>query len=164
MVDQLITATEAGLLYCFEPVVEGYIDAAGAPHLSPRAPHPLIAAQLREARDKPHDDSPLFQLIHDMPRPAEVDHTKTDIFRERFDYSRKYKDRLTQARLGDEAGAVDSYETAVAKAAAAMVASGELFGALASSLQTVLIGFLLAASVGIALGIQPDEMPELWVH
>jgi hypothetical protein len=56
-----------------------------------------VAAQLREARDKPHDDSPLFQLIQDMPRP-DVDHSKTDTFRERFDYSRKYKERLNSAR------------------------------------------------------------------
>jgi hypothetical protein len=56
-----------------------------------------VATQLRAARESPHDDSPLFQLIHDMPR-HEVDHTKTDIFRERFDYSRKYKERLSEAR------------------------------------------------------------------
>ena len=35
-----------------------------------------IAKQLREAKDNPHDDSPLFQLLDYMPR-NEVDHTKT---------------------------------------------------------------------------------------
>ena len=40
--------TDKPLLYCFEPQVEGHIDAAGAAHLSSRGPHPLIAARLRE--------------------------------------------------------------------------------------------------------------------
>jgi hypothetical protein len=61
-----------------------------------------VAAQLLAARQNPHDDSPLFQLIQDMPR-HEVDHSKTDIFRERFDYSRKYKERLSEARAQGEA-------------------------------------------------------------
>ena len=43
--------------------------------------------------------------------------------------------------------------TAVVKAAAAMIVSGELLGALASSLQTVVIGFFTAATVGIVLGL-----------
>ena len=38
-------------------------------------------AQLDAARENPHDDSPLFQLLEYMPR-FEVDHSKTDIFRE----------------------------------------------------------------------------------
>ena len=37
-----------------------------------------------------------------MPR-FEVDHSKTDTFRERFDYSRKYKERLADARKQGEA-------------------------------------------------------------
>ena len=45
------------------------------------------------------------------------------------------------------------YPTAVVKAGAAMIASGELLGALASSLQTVVIGFCIAATVGIVLGL-----------
>jgi NitT/TauT family transport system permease protein len=45
------------------------------------------------------------------------------------------------------------YPTAVLRAAAAMIASGELFGALASSLQTVIIGFSIAATVGIVVGL-----------
>jgi len=39
---------DKALLYCFEPLVEGHIDAAGAAHLEPRGPHPLITARLRE--------------------------------------------------------------------------------------------------------------------
>ncbi len=45
------------------------------------------------------------------------------------------------------------YPTAVAKAAAAMIASGELLEALTSSLQTVVIGFCIASTVGIVLGL-----------
>ncbi|HKB09775.1 MAG TPA: ABC transporter permease [Vicinamibacterales bacterium] len=46
-----------------------------------------------------------------------------------------------------------SYPTAVLKAGAAMIASGELLQALLSSLQTVVVGFLVAAAVGIVLGL-----------
>ena len=55
-----------------------------------------IADQLIAARGNPHDDSPIFQLIEDMPR-VEVDHSKTDSFRSQYDYSKKYKDRLRAA-------------------------------------------------------------------
>ncbi len=55
-----------------------------------------IAAQLEEARLNPHDDSPIFQLIDDLPR-WEIDHTKTDVFRSSVDYSKRYKDRLAYA-------------------------------------------------------------------
>ncbi len=68
----------------------------GAP-LDPKSCASRVTAQLGAARENPHDDSPLFQLLEYMPR-FEVDHSKTDIFRERFDYSKKYKERLAVAR------------------------------------------------------------------
>lgn len=40
-------------------------------------------------------DSPLFQLIEKFP---DVDHTKTDVFRDRVDYDQKIKARLRDAR------------------------------------------------------------------
>lgn len=46
-----------------------------------------------------------------------------------------------------------SYPTAILKAAAIMVANGELAAALASSLQTLVVGFVTAATVGIILGL-----------
>lgn len=46
-----------------------------------------------------------------------------------------------------------SYPSAVMKAGARMIASGELVGALASSLQTVVIGFFIAGVAGIVLGL-----------
>ncbi len=69
---------------------------AGKP-LDPAACSARVVRQLEETRANPHDDSPLFQLLDYMPR-VEVDHSKTDIFRDRFDYSRKYKERLAEAR------------------------------------------------------------------
>src|SRR5262249_50026653 len=62
-----------------------------------------IAKILDEARNNPHDDSPFFQLIDDMPG-QEVEHSKTDIFRENAQYSEKFKARLASAReAGKEA-------------------------------------------------------------
>ena len=55
-----------------------------------------IAAQLTTVRDNPYDDSPLFQLIEGMPH-HEVDHSKTDVFRDRVQYSARYKARLAAA-------------------------------------------------------------------
>ena len=70
---------------------------------NPAACAAAISKQLREAKENPHDDSPLFQLLDYMPR-NEVDHTKTDTFRDRFNYSKKYKDRLADAlRQGEQA-------------------------------------------------------------
>jgi hypothetical protein len=71
------------------------IDAAGEP-MEPDTTIELIAAQLKEARSNPHDDSPLFQLMDDLPR-WEIDRAKTDIFRKAVDYSKRYKDRLASA-------------------------------------------------------------------
>jgi hypothetical protein len=71
-------------------------DAGGAP-LEPELCASRITAQLRAAKENPHDDSPLYQLLEYMPR-FEVDHSKTDLFRDRFNYSKQYKERLAQAR------------------------------------------------------------------
>jgi MAP3K TRAFs-binding domain len=78
------------------------IGEGGVP-LEPESSKAKVAAQLHAARANPHDDSPLFQLIQDMPR-FEVDHSKTDTFREKFSYSKPYKERLAEARgKGNEA-------------------------------------------------------------
>ncbi len=72
------------------------LDASGAP-ANPEGDKEYIVQRLRTANEEPHDDSPLFTLIQDMPR-IEVDHEKTDLFRDRVSYSREYKKRLTEAR------------------------------------------------------------------
>jgi uncharacterized protein DUF4071 len=70
-------------------------DGSGEP-VNAEAIIAAIADQLIAARGNPHDDSPIFQLIEDMPR-TEVDHSKTDSFRSQYDYSKKYKNRLRDA-------------------------------------------------------------------
>lgn len=57
----------------------------------------MIAQRLRTANENTHDDSPLFQMIDGMPR-IEVDHAKTDIFRDRVAIAREYRDALEVAR------------------------------------------------------------------
>lgn len=45
----------------------------------------------------PEPDSPLFQLVQEMPRP-DLDHLKTDRFRELVEYAQDIKSRLSEAR------------------------------------------------------------------
>jgi len=53
-----------------------------------------LAKRLHEARD-PAPDSPIFQLVEGFP---DIDHTKTDVFRDRVRYSAEMKERLAAAR------------------------------------------------------------------
>jgi len=64
-----------------------------------------LAERFREARNAA-TDSPIFQLVEGFP---EIDHTKTDVFRERVRYSTEIKARLAQARE-DGVGAVRALE------------------------------------------------------
>ncbi len=57
-----------------------------------------VSGRLSAAYADVHDDSPLFQLIDGMPR-HEVDHIKTDVFRDRVAISQDFKKRLTEARI-----------------------------------------------------------------
>jgi tetratricopeptide (TPR) repeat protein len=53
-------------------------------------------AQAREAASKdPAHDSPIYQLVDSYP---DIDHTKTDVFRERVQYSEEQKRKLAAAR------------------------------------------------------------------
>ncbi len=72
------------------------INAAGIP-VDCEQTAAAITARFRSAREDTGDDSPLFQLIDGMPR-IEVDHEKTDIFREQVEYSKEFKRRLAAAR------------------------------------------------------------------
>lgn len=54
----------------------------------------LLTKRLVDARNPTHD-SPIYQLLEDYP---DIDHTKTDTFRERVEYSKTMKERLAQAR------------------------------------------------------------------
>jgi tetratricopeptide (TPR) repeat protein len=71
------------------------IDANGSPE-TPNEDRKVIAGRLIESRE-PVDDSPLFQLVTDWPKP-DLAHLKTDSFRELVNYSKKYKERLADAR------------------------------------------------------------------
>jgi hypothetical protein len=77
-------------------------DAAGEP-IGPEKACAAITAHLSAARNAPHDDSPLFQLVDSLPH-WQIDHAKADVFRAQVDYSKKYKQRLAEAvRAGAEA-------------------------------------------------------------
>jgi hypothetical protein len=58
-----------------------------------------LSKRLLEAREataeKPPTDSPIYELVEGFP---EVDHTKTDVFRERVQYAAGIKERLAEAR------------------------------------------------------------------
>jgi tetratricopeptide (TPR) repeat protein len=54
-----------------------------------------LAEAKRMAAEGPASDSPLYQLVEDYPN---VDHTKTDVFRDRVRYSAEMKERLAAAR------------------------------------------------------------------
>lgn len=71
------------------------IDSFGVPETAD-TDRQALAARLIEAR-KPVEDSPLFQLVTDWPKP-DLARLKTDRFRELVEYSRKYKEKLRSAR------------------------------------------------------------------
>jgi tetratricopeptide (TPR) repeat protein len=71
------------------------IDGFGTP-TAVDADRDALAARLIECRN-PIEDSPLFQLVSDWPRP-EIARLKTDTFRELVEYSQKYKAKLSAAR------------------------------------------------------------------
>jgi hypothetical protein len=77
-------------------------DGGGEP-VDAEATVAAIAAHLRTARETPHDDSPIFQLVDVLPH-NQVDHEKTDVFRVQVDHSKRYKERLAAAvRTGQAA-------------------------------------------------------------
>lgn len=82
------------------------INNLGAP-ATPDEDRSALAERLVSCRD-PVEDSPLFQLVADWPRP-DIARLKTDQFRQMVEYSRKYKEKLRAARkLGP--GAVQAVE------------------------------------------------------
>ena len=71
------------------------IDAQGAPN-AVEADRNALATRLLECRN-PVEDSPLFQLVSDFPRP-DIARLKTDTLRDLVEYSQKYKAKLSAAR------------------------------------------------------------------
>ena len=56
-----------------------------------------LKKKLLFAKAEKHTDSPLFQLV-DGIKPSNIEHIKTDIFRERVTYNEKIKSKLAKAR------------------------------------------------------------------
>jgi tetratricopeptide (TPR) repeat protein len=56
-----------------------------------------LVKRLEEAKEAQNSaiDSPIFQLVEGFP---EIDHTKTDVFRDRVQYSAKIKEQISAAR------------------------------------------------------------------
>lgn len=71
------------------------LSATGRPDAADADRAALVKA-LRKARDA-DTDSPVFQLLSDMPRP-DIDRLKTDVFRDHVQYSLELKKRLRAAR------------------------------------------------------------------
>ncbi len=69
------------------------LDAQGAP-ADETATRAILTERLRAAQ-KALPDSPIFQLVEGFP---DVDHARTDVFRDRVEYSAKVKERLAAAR------------------------------------------------------------------
>jgi hypothetical protein len=95
------------------------LDAVGTA-TDPAADRDKLAEQLRAAR-KETTDSPLFQLLTDLPQP-DISHLRTDVFRDRVDYSTKVQEQLAEARgqgveavrrVREELGDLGNHESAV---------------------------------------------------
>ena len=71
------------------------LDAQGCP-AAPDDDRAALATALEAARAAT-TDSPVFQLISDLPQP-QIDRLKTDVFREQAAYSADLKQRLAEAR------------------------------------------------------------------
>jgi hypothetical protein len=78
-----------------------------------------ILVQLLSEAKKAKTDSPLYQLVNDYP---DIDHTKTDVFREQVEYSSEMKKKLSVARkegieslrnLEKELGDINNIEASV---------------------------------------------------
>jgi hypothetical protein len=70
----------------------------------------VITQRLQAARRDGADDSPLFQLVEGMPR-ADIDHSRTDVFREQVEYSAACKRALADARRTGKAAVQAFAET-----------------------------------------------------
>lgn len=81
------------------------LDKDGNPAAAPDARR-LLSVRLRAAladAKRPVVDSPVYQLLDCLVKP-DIDHAKTDVFRDRFLYSEEMKRKLTEARrLGTDA-------------------------------------------------------------
>ena len=71
------------------------VDKFGYP-VNPEEVRPILTERLEACRN-PADDSPVYQLLTDVPRP-DIKRLKTDVFRDMVEYSKTIKIRLKEAR------------------------------------------------------------------
>lgn len=83
------------------------LDTTGRP-ADPDGDRPTLVRALKAAREA-KTDSPVFQLIGDLPHP-EIDRLKTDVFRERAAYSAAAKEQLARGRDAGDVGALRDFE------------------------------------------------------
>jgi hypothetical protein len=72
------------------------IDGSGKP-LDPASSAKALSTLLAKAREQTANDSPIFQLLEGYP---DIKRLKTDVFRDRINYSTEVKNRLADARRG----------------------------------------------------------------
>src|SRR5579863_2697164 len=63
----------------------------------PESARAALAKRLEDCKVHGEADSPLFKLVDGLKAP-EIEHSKTDVFREQVTYSRDWKNKLTEAR------------------------------------------------------------------
>jgi tetratricopeptide (TPR) repeat protein len=85
------------------------IDATGAPEQI-EAGRQAITQRLRQAIDTPHKDSPLYQLLNDYPN---VQHDKTDVFRQQVELNRNRREEINAARRARSRSALEEVEKAM---------------------------------------------------
>ena len=93
------------------------LNAEGVP-AAPKEMKDSLVKCLNDARQR-MTDSPLFQLLDGFP---DIEHTRTDIFREQVNYSIKMKEKLAVAReqgleallaIKEELGTLDDFEAGI---------------------------------------------------
>ncbi len=72
----------------------------------------LIIKWLIEAKEKPTTDSPLFQFFDELT-PQYISHEKTDVFRERVEYSLQAKKELTKLREAKNIEGLKAFEVSL---------------------------------------------------
>lgn len=85
------------------------LDEKGQPK-DATAARAALAKRLEDCKQHGETDSPLFKLLEGF-KPPEVEHSKTDVFRQQVAYSRELKARLAQARglkKGENGAALDA--------------------------------------------------------
>ena len=94
------------------------VNAEGVPAEPKKAKDSLVKC-LKDARQS-MTDIPVFQLLEDFP---DVERTKTDVFRDRVNYSIQMKEKLAEARnkgleallaIKEELGTLDDFEAGIA--------------------------------------------------